>query len=209
MKTIYNSLFKENAVLTLALGLCSTLALSNKVESAYVMGLCVLFILLFSNLTIALIRKLIPDNVRIPVYILIVGTFVTIIEILMKNYVPNLYEVLGIYLPLIVVNCIILGKALAITEKTTIKDAFNDAIGTGLGFTIVLVIIALIREIIGAGTITLMDSLSTLTGYKAVYQVYPDLEILPFSLFQQPAGAFIVLGLVMAIYKHIKDKERA
>lgn len=202
MKTIINGLVKENAIFSLLLGLCSALALTNKVESAYMMGFCVLIVLLFSNLVISLIRKLVPNNVRIPVYILIIGTFVTILEILLKNYIPNLYQVMGIYLPLIVVNCLVLGRALSFASKNGVKDSVLDAIGIGLGYTVAIVTIALFREVLGSNTITLIDSLSSLTGYKAVYTIYPSFSLLPFSIMKEPAGAFLTLGILMGLFKH-------
>ena len=122
MKIIKNGIFKENPTLVLLLGLCPALAVTTKVENAYIMGLCVLVILLFSNTIISIIKKLIPKSVEIPVYILIIATFVTIVEMLLKKYVPTLYEVLGIYLPLITVNCIVLGRALNIASKENVKS---------------------------------------------------------------------------------------
>ena len=117
MKTIINGIWKENPLFVLVLGLCSALAVTTKFENAYMMGLCLTFILIGSNFVISLLKKYIPDNVQIPVYILIIGTFVTIVEMLLKAYIPALYDVLGIYLPLLVVNCIILGRALLIASK--------------------------------------------------------------------------------------------
>lgn len=210
MKTFINGLFKENATFGLLLGLCSALALTNKVESAYMMGFCVLIVLLFSNFTISLIRKLIPDNVRIPVYILIIGTFVTIIEILLKNYIPNLYQVMGIYLPLIVVNCIVLGRAIAVASKKGVKHSVLDALGIGLGYTISMILIATIREVLGNNTFTLIDSLSSLTGFKLIFtNVYPNFSLLPLSILKEPAGAFITLGLLMGTIKYFMAKGRA
>lgn len=208
MKTIYNGIIKENAIFSLVLGLCSALAVSTNVESAYIMGLCVLLVLIFSNFTISLIRKLVPDNVRIPVFILIIGTFVTILELLLKEYTPSLHQVLGIYLPLIVVNCIVLGRALAVSSKKPILDSVKDALGIGMGYLFSLVIIALFREVIGNGTLTIMDKVSSLTGYRMVYKVYPDMMILPFSILKQPAGAFITLGILMAVFKNYVSKGR-
>ena len=172
MKTILNGIFKENPVLVLLLGLCSTLAVTTKFENAYLMGICVIIVLVFSNITVSLIKKLVPKNVEVPVYILIIATFVTILELLLEHYVKPLYDVLGIYLPLIVVNCIVLGRALSVASKSNIRTSLKDAIGIGLGYTFVLMIIALFREVIGNNRLTLMSSISNLTGYKAVYKVF-------------------------------------
>ncbi len=203
MKTFINGIIKENATFGLLLGLCSALALTNKVESAYMMGFCVLIVLVFSNVVISLVRKIVPENVKIPVYILIIGTFVTILEILLKRYVPNLYDVMGIYLPLIVVNCIVLGRALAVASKKDVKYSLLDALGIGLGYTISLVVIAIFREVLGSNSLTLMDNVSSLTGYREVIKnIYPVSDLFPMTILQQPAGAFLTLGLLMAAFKH-------
>ena len=183
MKKIINGIIFENPILVGTLGLCSALAVTNKFENAYVMGLCVLIVLTLSNLIISIIKKLVPENVKIPVYILIIATLVTIIEILLQKYVKPLYDVLGIYLPLIVVNCIILGRALQVASKEKIIPSVLDGIGVGLGYTLVLMIIALFREILGSNTLTLMDNISTLTGYKAIYKILPTNDILPINIF--------------------------
>lgn len=208
MKVIFGGIIKENAIFSLALGLCTALALSSNFESAYIMGLCVMVVLIFSNVTISLIRNIVPENVKIPVFILIIGTFVTITEILIQNYIPDLYRILGIYLPLIVVNCIVLGRALAVASKKDVMTSFKDALGIGIGFLFSIIAIAFFREIIGNGTLTIMDSLSTITGYKIVYQIYPDMNVLPFTMLKEPAGAFITLGFLMALFKVYVSKER-
>src|SRR5574344_374599 len=135
MKNIINGIFKENPVFVLLLGLCSTLAITTKFENAYVMGLCLLVVLIISNFIVSIIKKWIPNNVRIPVYILIISTVVTIVELILQKYVPNLYQILGIYIPLITVNCIVLGRALSVASKKSIVHSLTDAIGIGLGFT--------------------------------------------------------------------------
>ena len=204
MKKILNGIINENPIFVLLLGLCSSLAVTNTVENAYMMGFCVLVVLIFSNGIISIIKKLVPDSVTIPVYVLIIGTFVTIIEILLERYVPLLYKALGIYLPLIVVNCIILGRALKVASKETFKNSILDAIGIGIGYTLSLILIALVREILGANTITLMNSLSSITGYKAVYKVIPDLNVFPITILQTPAGAFLTLGLTAGIINYVR-----
>ena len=209
MKKIINGILFENPILVSTLGLCSALAVTNKVETALVMGICVLIVLILSNLIISIIKKLVPENVKIPVYIIIIATLVTIIEILLQKHLPKLYEILGIYLPLIVVNCIILGRAISVASKEKISASVLDGIGVGLGYTFALIIIALIREVLGTNTITLMDNLSTLTGYKAIYKVFPSNEILPLNIFTSEAGAFLTLGLLIALAKYIGGKHES
>lgn len=204
MKKIINGIIFENPILVLLLGLCSTLAVTINFENAYIMGLCVLLILVFSNVTVSLIKKAVPDNVEIPVYILIISTFVTILEILLKEYINPLYQVLGIYLPLIVVNCIVLGRALSVAKKSSVKDSFNDALGVGIGYTIVLIVIALFREILGNNTLTLINSMSKITGFKLIYRVYTPTNLLPISILTKPAGAFLTLGFLLALFNFIK-----
>lgn len=209
MKTIKNGIFKENPIFVLLLGLCPTLAVTNNFEGSYIMGLSVLVVLITTNLTISIIRKLIPDNVKTPVYILIIATFVTAIDVILKSKVPLIHETLGIYLPLITVNCIVLGRAIAVASVSTTKKSVQDAIGIGLGFTFALSLIGLIREVIGTNTITIMHGISSLTGYQAVYQVFPSNSFLPISFFVEPAGAFLTLGLLLALFNYIREKRGA
>lgn len=209
MKRIINGIIFENPIFVSTLGLCGALAVTNKLENAYVMGICVMTILILSNLIISIIKKIVPENVKIPVYIIIISTLVTIIEILMKKYLTGLYEILGIYLPLIVVNCIILGRALKVASKEKISTSVLDGVGVGLGYTLALVIISIIREILGNNTITLMDNLSELTGYKAIYKIFPTNEILPINIFNNQAGAFLTLGIIIALAKYIGGKHES
>lgn len=209
MKRILNGITKENPILMLTLGLCGALAVTNNFENAYVMGISVLHVLLFSNLIISLIKKIVPENVKIPVYILIIATFVTIIEVVLQKYLPELHKILGIYLPLIVVNCIILGRALQVAQKENVKNSILDAIGIGLGYTLALMLIAAIREILGNNTITLMDNVSNITGYKAIYKIFPDNNIIPLNIFVNPAGAFLTIGLLIALFKKIGGKNES
>lgn len=204
MKRLLNGIINENPIFSLSLGLCSSLAVTTKFENAYMMGICVLVVLVFSNLVVSLIKKIVTDSVRIPVYILIIGTFVTILEIILKNYIPALYKALGIYLPLIVVNCIVLGRALDVASKESVKNSLLDAIGIGLGYTFAIMIIALFREILGTNTITLMDSISSITGYRAVYKILPTTNILPISILVTPTGAFLVFGLLAGIINYVR-----
>ncbi len=206
MKTIKNGIFNENATFVLMLGLCPTLAVTSTFEGAYIMGLCVLVILIITNLTVSIIKNLVPDNVRTPVYILIIATAVTILDFVLKKYVPALHETLGIYLPLITVNCLVLGRALSVATVSSVKKSLLDAIGIGLGFTLSLMLLGFIREVLGSNTITIMDGISSITGYRAVYKVLPDTNILPITIFQKPAGAFLTLGLLLAFFNYLKDK---
>lgn len=208
MKKIFNTMIKENPLFVLMLGLCPSLAVTTNFESSYMMGICFLIILVLSNVTISMIKKLVPDNVRIPVYILIIGTFVTILEILLNNYLPKLYEQLGVYLSLIVVNCIVLGRALSVASKNKVLYTLKDSIGIGLGFTFSLMIIGALREILGTNTITLMESLSSITGYRAVYKVYPDMSLLPNPIFTSSSGAFLTLGLLLALFNKFKKGDK-
>lgn len=207
MKLFKDKIINENPIFVLMLGMCSALAVTDKFENAYIMGLCVLVVLVFSNTIISLIKKIVPDNVRIPVYIMIIATFVTAIEMILNSYLPDIYKVLGIYLPLIVVNCIILGRTLSVASKNGLKKSFIDALGIGIGFTISLMLIALVREILGSNTITIMDGISNLTGYKMVYKVLPNNNVFPISIFSSPAGAFLTIGLLMGLFNYLKSKK--
>jgi len=206
MKTVLNGIIKENPTFVLLLGLCPALAVTTKVENAYLMGLCVLTVLLFSSLVVSIIKKLVPESVKLPVYILIVGTFVTTLEVLLKNYIPNLYSALGIYLPLIVVNCIVLGRILSVSSKENIGYSLKDALGIGLGFLLAITIIALFREVLGTGIITLMDATSSITRYRAIYKLIPSMNILPIPILVEPAGAFLTLGLLIPLFNYLKER---
>ncbi len=204
MKTIQNGIINENPVFVLLLGLCSTLAITTRFENAYVMGICVTVVLIVSNFIISCIHKLIPTSVKTPVYIIIIATLVTILELLLQYYAKDIYDVFGIYLPLIVVNCIILGRALAVASKQNIWKSTLDGIGIGIGYTLALMAVATVREVLGNNTITFMDSLSTLTGYRSMYRVFPENNFIPMQFLVSPAGAFLVVGILMAIFNAIR-----
>lgn len=205
---LLTGLIKENPIFVLLLGLCPVLAVSTTVENAIVMSLSVLFVLLGSNLMVSLIKNLVPNHIRIPVYILIIATLVTITELVLKAYTPDLYRILGIYIPLIVVNCLVLGRAVGFASKEGVLVSIVDAVGFGLGFMIGIVMLAIFREVLGNNTITIMDNLSKITGYKMVYQLIPNTNIFPVGLLITPAGAFISLGLLSGILKMIQNKRR-
>lgn len=209
MKKIINGIVFENPVFIGTLGLCSALAVTNKFENSYVMGICVLTVLILSNLIVSIIKKLVPENVKIPVYILIIATLVTIIEILLEKYLKNLYDVLGIYLPLIVVNCIILGRAIQVASKESIPKSILDGIGVGLGYTLALMLISAIREILGSNTLTLMDNISAITGYKAIYKIFPTNNLIPLNMFKNQTGAFLTIGFLIALAKKLGGKNES
>lgn len=206
MKRILNGIFKENPVFVLMLGLCSTLAITTNFESSYMMGICVLIVLILTSIIVSLLRKIVPDNVKTPVYIVIIASFVTILEMLLKKFIEPLYNVLGIYLPLIVVNCIILGRSISVYSKENVKASILDAIGIGLGYTFSLCLIGFLRELLGNGTITLINNLSSIFNFKLIIRVIPDIKILPNSIFISPTGSFLIVGIVLSVINFIKER---
>ena len=153
IERLYNGIIKENPTFVMLLGMCPTLAVTTAAVNGLGMGLTTMVILTMSNFMISLLRKVIPDSVRMPAYIVIVASFVTIVQFLLQGFIPSLYSALGIYIPLIVVNCIILGRAEAYASKNGVIASIFDGIGMGLGFTVGLTCISIVREILGAGTI--------------------------------------------------------
>ena len=190
MNNFTKGLFKENPVLVLLLGMCPSLATTTSVTNAIGMGLSATAVLICSNVVISLLRKLIPSKVRIAAYIVIIATFVTIVEMLLKAFLPDLAESLGVFIPLIVVNCIILARAEAFASKNNVFQSFLDGAGMGLGFTIALTIIATFREILGAGT---------WMNFRVMPMAYE-----PALLFILPAGGFLSLGIILGIINLIK-----
>ena len=189
VKYLTAGIIRENPVLVLILGTCPSLATSTSALNGAGMGLAATIVLIGSNIVISILRNIIPDKVRIPCYIVIIAGFVTIIEMLLHAYIPSLYTSLGIFLPLIVVNCIILGRAEAFASKNTVANSFLDAIGMGIGFTFALVIFGIIRELLGYGT---------LFGV----QVYPE-ALPPMSIMGLAPGGFFVYGCVIAAINKI------
>lgn len=185
-----NGILKSNPTFRLVLGTCPTLAVTTTAVNSLAMGLAVTFVLVCSNMMISLLRKVIPDNVRIAAFITVIATFVTILQMLMKSLLPDLYSALGIFLPLIVVNCIILGRAEAFASKNGVADSITDGFSMGIGFTASLTLIGVIRELLGSGS---FFSLSL--GLNA-----------PMSVFVLPAGGFFVYGILMAVINHITYK---
>lgn len=195
-------LWKENPIFIIMLGMCPTLAVSTQVSNAIGMGAGVIFVLLGSNIFISLLKNVIPDSIRIPAYIVIIASFVTILEMVMHAFLPALYESLGIYLSLIVVNCIILGRAEAFANKNNVLDSALDGIGMGAGFTIGLTIIALIREVFGNGTITLF----AVGNWDGVIKV-PVLNASPIRVLAVSAGALLVMGYLKAFFVWKADRD--
>lgn len=181
--------FRENPILVLLLGTCPTLAVTSSAINGLGMGLATTFVLFMSNMFISLIKNFVPDKVRIPAFVVVIASFVTIVDLLMQAYTPALSKQLGIFIPLIVVNCIVLGRAEAFAAKNTVFSSFIDGLGMGLGFSMALTIIGSIREILGAGSIF---------GHKFISQSADG--ILVFIL---APGAFITLGFLIAILKKI------
>ncbi|KPL14849.1 MAG: hypothetical protein AMS23_08220 [Bacteroides sp. SM1_62] len=183
--------FKENAVFVLLLGLCPTLGVTTSAFNGLGMGLATTFVLLMSNMVVSVIKKYIPDKVRIPSYIVIIASFVTIVELVMQAYVPDLFAALGLFIPLIVVNCLVLGRAEAFASKNNLITAGIDGLGMGLGFTMALVMLGAVREILGSGS---------LFGLKFIHG---DGMI----LFVLAPGAFIALGYLIVLINRINKRE--
>ena len=190
LELIKKGLIKDNPTFVLVLGMCPTLGTTTSALNGMGMGLATLVVLTLSNIVISAVARYIPDKVRIPSYIVIISAFVTIIQLLMQAYLPSLYETLGLFIPLIVVNCIVLGRAEAFANKNTVLDSACDGIGIGLGFTLSLTVIGLIREILGAGT------------FFGWHFLGGD-GILVFIL---APGAFLVLGLLMALFNKLTGR---
>ena len=198
LSVLTNGLLKENPVLRLVLGTCPTLAVSTMASNGIGMGLAATFVLLCSNVVISALRKVIPDQVRIPCYITLIAGFVSVVQMIVKAYVPDLDKALGVYLPLIVVNCIILGRAEMFANKNTVIDSALDGIGMGLGFTLTLTIMGSIREILGSGTwMSGLGSLIPALGSDFAIRVIPE-SIDSFSLMTSAPGGFFMFGVMMA-----------
>ena len=191
---LYNGLIKENPTMVLMLGMCPTLAVSTAAINGVSMGLSTMAVLIFSNLIISLLRRVIPNEVRLPAYIVIVASLVTVTQLLIRAYLPSVDKALGQFIPLIVVNCIILGRAEAYANKNEPGLAIMDAVGMGLGFTVALTLAGSLREILGKGTLFGM-------------QVLPE-SVSPIAIFGFPPGAYLVIALFIAIMNAIGIKTR-
>lgn len=189
---IYNGIIKENPTFVLMLGMCPTLAVTTSAINGAGMGLTTTVVLIMSNMLISMLRKVIPDKVRMPAFIVVVASFVTIVELLLQAYLPSLNDALGIYIPLIVVNCIILGRAEAYASKNPVFPSIFDGVGMGLGFTLGLTLIGAFREFLGAGT---------MFGFRVTPESYE-----PIGIFILAPGAFFVLAMLTAIQNRLKLK---
>lgn len=192
LQLITKGLIKDNPTFVLVLGMCPTLGTTTSAFNGMGMGLATLVVLTLSNIVISALARFIPDKVRIPSYIVIISAFVTIIQLLMQAFLPSLYETLGLFIPLIVVNCIVLGRAEAFANKNTVLDSACDGLGIGLGFTLSLTVIGLVREILGSGSAFGWNFL----GGDAIL------------VFVLAPGAFLVLGLLMALFNRLTAQRR-
>ena len=188
---VTDGLIKNNPTFVLVLGMCPTLATTTSAINGLEMGLATLFVLVLSNIAISLVAPAVPDKVRIPVYIVVIATFVTVLQLLMQAYVPSVYDTLGLFIPLIVVNCIVLGRAEAFANKTSVGASALDGLGVGLGFTLSLTVIGVVREILGSGSVF---------GWKFI----PGDGILAFVM---APGAFIALGYLMVLFNKYLAKK--
>lgn len=192
LNEFYKGIIKENPTFVLALGLCPTLAVSISLINGLGMGIAASFVLLGSNLIISLIKKIVPDRIRIPCFIVVIATFVTITELTMKAYSPALNRALGIYVPLIVVNCIVLGRAEAFAQKNSVLNSLFDGLGMGVGFTLALLFISGIREFLGAGK---LFNYTVIKGFA------------PAFMFGMPSGALLVIGLLLGFFNVLKNRK--
>lgn len=196
LKRIFlNGIFDENPTFRLALGMCPTLAITYRASNGVGMGLATTFVLVFSNLVISLLRRAIPERVRIPMFIIIIATFVTIVEMVMHAFLPELYDTLGVFISLIVVNCIIFARAEAFAFKNPLLKSAVDGLGMGLGFTLAITIVAAIRELLGSGAVF---------GRQLMPPGYEPME---FAV--SPAGGFVILGLTLAAANRITRRREA
>jgi electron transport complex protein RnfE len=189
-KNFSKGLLKENAVFALFLGLCPTLGVTTSAVNGLGMGLATTFVLVMSNIVVSLVKNQIPDKVRIPAFIVIIATFVTVVELVMKAYIPSLFDALGLFIPLIVVNCLVLGRAEAYASKNNVVSSIIDGLGMGIGFAIALTTLGAVREILGSGSIF---GLSFLKGDGML-------------LFVLPPGAFLALGYLIVLANKLKEK---
>lgn len=203
-KNFKAGLIKDNPVFSLYLGICSTLAITTTVNNAIGMGAAVIMVLILSNVIISCIRKITPDEIRIPVYIVIIASLVTIIQMLIQAFAPSLNDSLGVFIPLIVVNCIILGRAEAFASKNKVLDSAIDGLGMGLGYTLAVVVMSFLRELLATGGCTITNPFN-------VSQVLFSFSIIPeeytISMFGSSVGAFVTFAILAAVVALMKNKE--
>ena len=202
-KNFLKGIIAENPLFVSILGTCPALATTKTVEAAIGMGLLFTIVLICSSILVSLLRKLITDEIRTPAYIVIIATFVTLVKMFANAFLPELYSTLGVFISLIVVNCIVLGRAEAYASKNNVFDSFIDALGMGVGYTLAIVVMALFRELLGTGAFTL--------GKIFTFIPVTKLQIIPkgyeIMMFQNPAGAFIVFGIILAVLAFIKNRK--
>ena len=203
---VYNGLIKENPTFVLMLGMCPTLAVTTSAINGLGMGLSTTVVLVLSNMLISMLRKVIPDSVRMPAFIVVVASFVTIVQFLLEGFVPSLYDSLGLYIPLIVVNCIIIGRAEAFCQKNPVGPSFFDGIFQGLGYTLVLIAMCVIRELLGKGSFGtgIFNTIGGVIGTGNGIQIFPaEYGALVLTL---PIGGFITLGCLIALMQYALRK---
>jgi len=202
-KNFLKGLFTENPLLVSILGTCPALATTKTLEAALGMGFLFTIVLICSSMLVSLLRKIIPEEIRTPAYIVIIATFVTIVKMMTNAFLPELYSTLGVFISLIVVNCIVLGRAEAYASKNGVFDSFIDALGMGVGYTLAIMLMAFFRELIGTGAFS-FGTIFTFIPYFKLQIIPASYEI---SLFQTPAGAFIVFALILATIAFIKNRK--
>lgn len=203
LNVLLKGILKENPLFVTLLGTCPALATTTSVEAAIGMGILFTFVLIGSNIVISLIRKITPSEVKIPVYIVVIATFVTIVKMLSQAFLPELYSTLGVFISLIVVNCIVLGRAEAFASKNKVFDSFLDAISNGIGYTLAIVIIAFVRELLGTGGVTFGKILTFIPYFS-----FTPLKDYAISIFTMPTGGFLVLGGCLAVIACINNHKQ-
>ena len=202
-KNFVKGIIQENPLLVAVLGTCPALATTKSVEAAIGMGLLFTIVLICSSMLVSLLRKVISDEIRTPAYIVIIATFVTIVKMLTNAFLPELYSTLGVFISLIVVNCIVLGRAEAYASKNNVFDSLIDALGMGIGYTLAIILMAIFREFLGTGGFTI-GRVFTFIPQTALQIIPKGYEI---SLFQNPVGAFIVFAVILAVIAFIKNRK--
>ncbi|MBP5574836.1 MAG: electron transport complex subunit RsxE [Bacilli bacterium] len=202
VKNFLKGIIAENPLFVSILGTCPALATTKSLEAAIGMGFLFTIVLVCSSVLVSLLRKVISEEIRTPAYIVIIATFVTIVKMLSNAFLPELYSTLGVFISLIVVNCIVLGRAEAYASKNTVKDSLIDALGMGVGYTLAIMLMAILREFLGTGGFT----------FGVIFTFIPEVSWLPLeafaiNIFQMPAGAFIVFGLILAVLAFIKNRK--
>jgi Na+-translocating ferredoxin:NAD+ oxidoreductase subunit E len=200
-------ILKENGIFVMVLGLCPSLAVTSTFEGAFGMGILVILVLTMTNASVSLIRKVVPDTVRIPVYVIIIATEVTIMKMLVDAFAPALAQELGVFIALITVNCVVFGRAESFASKNTVLKSTLDGIGVGIGFGLSLILIGFFREFLGTGTIILGKTLPL--GFEATLFSGLGLSPYAFRVLVQPPGAFLVIGLILAVITVIRQKKGA